>query len=512
MKQYVKSLISTCVVLVMLFALASPAFAADMLVSAAVPEKWDGSVAENFAGGSGSETDPFLISNASQLALIAKNVNELNVNYVGLHFKQTADINLDGAAWNPIGNAKSVPGFAGVYDGDNHIIYNMLCVPLDPADEADKLYNGLFGWISEGTVKNVKMMGGSVSTTKYAGGIAGYMVGGTIENCVSDMESIVGWYAAGIVGRAEKGTTNIIKGCVNHSTLSTIADKTTNNVFVGGIVGAAGNATISYCANYGDISGTNSTSLLTVGGICGIQGAGSAPASIYNCVDVGVASAIGLDAKNVGVGGICGRAGHVSYGEVIDCISAGKYTSDREDSVGGIAGQVPNGKAVIADNIYTTYEKIAGIDPDGYLDMGKVLKEEEMKGPDGIAAMKLGAGWVAEIDMIPYIDVTKLSAGEQGGEQGGEQTTESTTSATTPTTTLPTTTATEITTTSTTATETTGESTTATTTAAANNGGDTQTPGGDEANNSPVVLIVIIVVAVAAVGGVAAFLVIKKKK
>ena len=106
-----KKLISICLAAMLLLMLALPVAAEGVLLispaPADLPEKWDGNVAEAFAGGTGTEADPYLITNAKELALIAKNVNEQTTDYKGVFFKQTADINLDGAAWEAIGNGKT---------------------------------------------------------------------------------------------------------------------------------------------------------------------------------------------------------------------------------------------------------------------------------------------------------------------------------------------------------------------------------------------------------------------
>jgi hypothetical protein len=57
-------------------------------------EVWDGSVASSFDGGSGTESDPYLISNGAQLAKLAQDVNGGN-NYSGKYFRLTADIMLN---------------------------------------------------------------------------------------------------------------------------------------------------------------------------------------------------------------------------------------------------------------------------------------------------------------------------------------------------------------------------------------------------------------------------------
>ena len=423
-----KKIISMCVALVMLLALALPIAAEDILLispaPSSLPAKWDGTVADAFGGGTGTEADPYLITNAKELALIAKNVNEMTADYKDVYFKQTANINLDGAAWEAIGNGKSAYSFKGNYDGGNFTIYNILNVPIDLADASDKIYNGLFGWIADpAVIQNIKMVGGSVTGTKYAAAVVGFMTGGTVYNCVSDIDAVYGFQAAGIVGRAEKGERNQIKGCVNHTTVTVPADMATGkDVFLGGIVGAAGNTDILYCANYGDVT-SEGTNYSLAGGIVGIQGASSGTVLIDNCVDMGKMHAIAGNAKNVGAGGICGKAAHVSFSEIYNCFTAGTYTTDKENYAGGIAGFADGAKFVTVDNLYTTAAKAAGTDEMGQLADTTILTLEEMKGPNGIAKMKLNSAWVAEADMIPSIDVAKIDDAEKEPETPVTETT-----------------------------------------------------------------------------------------
>lgn len=55
---------------------------------------WDGTVAAGFDGGTGTETDPYLISNGAELAYLADMVNK-GTDYTDNHFKLTADIVLN---------------------------------------------------------------------------------------------------------------------------------------------------------------------------------------------------------------------------------------------------------------------------------------------------------------------------------------------------------------------------------------------------------------------------------
>ena len=90
--------------------------------------------AQNYAGGSGTKNDPYLISNDMELAKLARDVNNGNTSqaFLGKYFKLTADIDLSGGIWMPIGkyyNYNNGNGnnrlFFGKFDGNGHVIKNM---------------------------------------------------------------------------------------------------------------------------------------------------------------------------------------------------------------------------------------------------------------------------------------------------------------------------------------------------------------------------------------------------
>lgn len=89
-------------------------------------------IATDYAGGSGTKDDPWLISNDLELAKLAHDVNngETKVMFAGKYFKLTKDINLSKGKWMPIGTWKCNKKendryFAGKFDGDGHTISNM---------------------------------------------------------------------------------------------------------------------------------------------------------------------------------------------------------------------------------------------------------------------------------------------------------------------------------------------------------------------------------------------------
>ena len=78
---------------------------------------WDGSVATDFASGTGTEADPYQIATAAQLAYLAQQVNAGN-QYEGQYFKVTNDLDLNDLEWTPIGNGTY--DFSGFFDGGEH--------------------------------------------------------------------------------------------------------------------------------------------------------------------------------------------------------------------------------------------------------------------------------------------------------------------------------------------------------------------------------------------------------
>jgi len=64
---------------------------------------YDGSVATGFAAGDGSEENPYIIKTGSQLAYLAKTVNE-GESYSGKFFKLTKNLDLNNQEWTPIGS------------------------------------------------------------------------------------------------------------------------------------------------------------------------------------------------------------------------------------------------------------------------------------------------------------------------------------------------------------------------------------------------------------------------
>ncbi len=238
--------------------------------------------------GSGTAADPWQISKASDLNLLAKCVNIGKYDFKGGFLKQTADISMETVAdFLPIGCLAT--GFCGSYDGNDKTISKLtFSSAVDRGDTSIPLPVGLFGRVgtsgTSATISNVNLsecvFDDATLVAKNikvdgVGGIAGRLEkGSTISNCTVSNSNISGsddWCAVGgIVGKLEEplkviGSTrgalgirgavvyNImdctVDGCVISNTMTT-ANKTLDGStplvnYTGGIVGLASGGSLS---------------------------------------------------------------------------------------------------------------------------------------------------------------------------------------------------------------------------------------------------------------------------
>ena len=166
------------------------------LVMALVPMTAFAEGTPSFGGGTGTQEDPWLITSQEDLIALAEFLNSGNAetfdteaagigNCYGYYFKQTADIDLTGVSWEPIGYSGSYY-FAGNYNGDGHSIINPVSTgKVDPDGFATA---GIFGWVAFGSVENLHVKNANFvaigqNNYSYVGGIAGVCYGSSIENC-----------------------------------------------------------------------------------------------------------------------------------------------------------------------------------------------------------------------------------------------------------------------------------------------------------------------------------------
>jgi hypothetical protein len=160
------------------------------------------------------------------MAMLASNVNTTTDYSVGKYFKMTADIDLNPGMtvndattaaheWMPIG--KSSPVFKGTFDGGGFAVKGMYL-----KDRAGLTYYGLFGSITNATIKNLGVTGSFVNNKNPSGG------------------------AAGMIGFAYLST---VESCYNTA-------KINGYMSVGGVMGVSSGVTVKNCYNTGEINGT----------------------------------------------------------------------------------------------------------------------------------------------------------------------------------------------------------------------------------------------------------------
>ena len=338
----------------------------DTVARAAGP-LWDGTVAAGFAGGTGTEADPYLISDGAQLAYFAQSVNA-GTTYAGQYIRLTQDIllnemNADGSfvSGNPrkfksVGTSNN--HFQGCFDGYGSEVSGLY------VNESWPDYWGLFGYAGNGSVIRNVTISGSIKGRTYTGGVAGY-TNGVITGCavnaaVTGGESYAGgiagyaavnseisnctvagtvqgrYYAGGVAGRTDVSITD----CTVNGTVKALEN------YAGGIAGYAAGAEneISGCAVSGTVEGR-----YYAGGV-----AGWTDMRITDCTVNGT-----VKASENNAGGIAGYAAGAEN-EISGCAVSGSVQG--RYYAGGVAGRVEGGDitACSVDGTVKALENFAG--------------------------------------------------------------------------------------------------------------------------------------------------------
>ena len=173
---------------------------------------WDGSIAAGFAGGSGTEDDPYLISNGSELAYLAQQVNSGN-SYENVHFKLTNDIYLndttDWELWGKTGSAS-----AGKADTRDEVIEPTkqnkgdkmdvpIAIPVRPAPKTELESDALSDALNAAGQSNTFVSTGSypwrVDSTTYDGRTAAQSGNYNVSSSTSSFSTTVTLSAGDIV-------------------------------------------------------------------------------------------------------------------------------------------------------------------------------------------------------------------------------------------------------------------------------------------------------------------------
>lgn len=261
----------------------------------------------------------FTLTTARQLAGLDKLVSGGN-SFSGKTIRLGQDVsfaNDDGTAgkrwWNGIGLGNKA--FSGTFDGNNKAVRNLLT--------SEK---GFFDYCSNATIKNLTAYGSGEGAG--ASGICAKAGNTSFANCSSyrtlTTSAASGAYLGGILGEETGGCS--ITGCYNYGDIHALGEGLT---YLGGIVGSVKTGSIVHSVNCGMIRKTG-VAMSYVGGV-----AGQSSATISRCANYGdVTGASGS------IGGVIGFS--ITGMTLNDSYNVGEVTCDRgqyaDDGLGGLIG------------------------------------------------------------------------------------------------------------------------------------------------------------------------------
>ena len=306
---------------------------------------------ERGLAGAGTEAEPYLINNVSDLKFFRDEVNKgvaNKYNDPGVWVALGADIDLSGENWVGIGSATADHGFMGNFDGKNFTIKNLTIT--DPAVDTDGYaYAGLFG-VTEGTdkdnqntIKNLTIENVTITTTGHIAAAAVaypyYTIIDNVKVC-GDIKIQGGNYTAGVLAYTRR--------CVNASNLSIVGNGGSfvkGNITVGGVISDIqmnGGLTAVY-QNF-SAEGLTISGEKSVGGISGIiSGQALDDATVKNV------TLNSSDARTGIVAGALGIASTITNVTYENVTGAATLIGGGYDSAKAVA-------AKIGDTYYTTLE------------------------------------------------------------------------------------------------------------------------------------------------------------
>lgn len=326
-----------------------------------------------FSGGDGTSTNPYQVSNLSQLNYVREDMDA--------SYKLISDIDMSGISnWHPIGTEEKP--FLGSFDGNGHSLNGLQIVDKNGTN----CNNGLFGCIRDSSISNVTLNNGYLLLSEFEMGdyswvqncglLVGFSDEGIITNCSIQGSIEIGQLTTEIEHGASVsvgGIAGVTSGRVSNSTsnVDIIIEDNSSVFYTGGIVGDSYRGSLIKCKNYGNskghtyhtggIVGNSSGNVLScenygnvfadtnrtccAGGIAGYQenSSGKGNATINSCINYGEVL-IESDCEEKGyfvppyicAGGICGNVDSrnkeeetlsketitdcINYGAKVDCV------------------------------------------------------------------------------------------------------------------------------------------------------------------------------------------------
>lgn len=313
-----------------------------------------GAASSSFGGGSGaSASDPIVLCEPAHFYKLAHDV-ECGTPYQSAYFRISADVDMGGAAWRPIGRYRGAfdkSSFSGYIIGGGHVIHNF------SIDDRSGEGAALFGCLDGASIRDIKVGNFTIVGAADTGAIAAFAVGSRFINC----------HAGGTISAS--GASASVGGLVGTASACTFESCTAGSIInasggasVGGIVGTARSKTsLDKCRSVRQV---NASGCEDAGGAIGrlvdseaVSTSAEAEVRATNCGSIGGfvgAQDGGVIKKCRATGGVVVRGGAgprvggfagTSGGTIASCASGGDVDAivpqaDGAANIGGFAGVI----------------------------------------------------------------------------------------------------------------------------------------------------------------------------
>ena len=289
--------------------------------------------------------------------------------------------------WTPIGT--SAKPYTGTFNGGGYNIAGLYTAPTSGSNGTNV---GLFGYVGTGTVKNVVMVDCLVCGKENVGGIAGYLSGGSITDCVCSSEVQGDRAVGGIVGNLGSSTSKITTcAMIGTITGTNVSNEQSFLQNVGGVAGYSNHASITKSFSSAVI---NAPLARYVGGILGNSSTGSVTSS-YSTSNV-----TGFDR----VGGI---VGYNNNGTAQKCYTAGKVSGTTQV---GIAFGATSGSNVSSCYYDESFRSISNT-----VTGATAKAPTQMTGSNSVSNLSLGSDFTARADDLYFYYYPQISAMANSG-------------------------------------------------------------------------------------------------
>jgi hypothetical protein len=266
--------------------------------------------------GAGTAEAPYRITTADELHAMRLDR--------AAHYQLANDIDLSASAawdagrgWQPVGLSTAGQRFTGTLDGAGFTIRKLTI------NRPSTAYQGLFGYLSGATVRNLRLESANVRGSTYSGALAGFAHASLVENVQATGDVTGGDVTGGLIGQQSGGSLNFVS----------FSGSVQGGNSTGGLVGhTTDGAAIRYAFTLGSVTGAS-----YVGGLVGNHSSsGSYPeiADSYSRASVS------------GSGSIGGLIGYMLYSRVYRSYSSGAVSGT--SSVGGFLGTATTATTVSA--------------------------------------------------------------------------------------------------------------------------------------------------------------------